>query len=252
MASNYLLISPTSIIDIRSPDKSIVLSVSEDYKTVSLRQTLTSDKQCVVRMALRRDKMVISHLATSANIVNGEYKIRIDSLFPLVFQHGETIRCLEAEVFANWECREALSKFSLKLDLHGEIGIDNTQITPVNSKCLKIGSQYLNVSGELLAIHSDFFSTIFYGPYLEKDQQVNTITGVDEEKFVRFLKSIHRKKFVFDSVECTLDALEFSDRFLMRKIDAKVIPYLKEMQIPENLLGYALKAADKVSNKPGL
>ncbi|GMT34219.1 hypothetical protein PFISCL1PPCAC_25516, partial [Pristionchus fissidentatus] len=73
-----------------------VLSVSEDNKTVSLRQTVPSEKQFVVRMALRRDKMVVSHLATSAKIVDGEHKIRIDSLFPLVFQIGEKIRCFDA------------------------------------------------------------------------------------------------------------------------------------------------------------
>ncbi|GMT34212.1 hypothetical protein PFISCL1PPCAC_25509 [Pristionchus fissidentatus] len=147
MASNYLLISPTAILGIRSPDKSIVLSVSEDNKTVSLRQTIPSDKQYVVRMALRRDKKVISHLATSAKIVDGEYKIRIDSLFPLVFQIGESIGCLKAEILADWECRNVLAKFSLKLDLHETTITDDNQISPINSKCLKIGSQYLAVRG---------------------------------------------------------------------------------------------------------
>ncbi|GMT34308.1 hypothetical protein PFISCL1PPCAC_25605, partial [Pristionchus fissidentatus] len=100
----------------------------------------------------------------------------------------------------------------------------------------------------LLGLHSDFFSNIFYGPYLEKTQEVKEIKDVDEDKFIEFVKSIHRKKFVFESVENALDALEFSDRFLMSKIAEKVLPYLKKMSIPQNLLGYALKAADKVPN----
>ncbi|GMT34210.1 hypothetical protein PFISCL1PPCAC_25507, partial [Pristionchus fissidentatus] len=101
---------------------------------------------------------------------------------------------------------------------------------------------------QLLGLHSYFFSNIFYGPYLEKNQEVKEINDVDENKFVDFLRTIHRKKFEFDSVQHALDALEFSDRFLMPKIAEKIIPYLKEMTIPENLLGYALIAADKVPN----
>ncbi|GMT34216.1 hypothetical protein PFISCL1PPCAC_25513, partial [Pristionchus fissidentatus] len=73
-----------------------VLSVSSDIKTVSLSKIQSSDKQFVVRMALLRDKQVISHLAYPAKSEEGEYKVRVDSFFPFVFQSGEKIRCVEA------------------------------------------------------------------------------------------------------------------------------------------------------------
>ncbi|GMT34211.1 hypothetical protein PFISCL1PPCAC_25508, partial [Pristionchus fissidentatus] len=83
-------------------------------------------------------------------------------------------------------------------------------------------------------------ANIFYGPYLEKNQEVNEINDVDDEKFVGFLKSIHRKKFEFDSVQSALDSLEYSDRFLMPNIAEKVIP-LTECTIMKMLLnGFSL------------
>ncbi|GMT34287.1 hypothetical protein PFISCL1PPCAC_25584, partial [Pristionchus fissidentatus] len=55
-------------------------------------------------------------------------------------------------------------------------------------------------------------------------------------------------RFEFTSVINALDILGFADRFLMPHISKKVLPYLKNGSLPEELLEHALITADRVPN----
>ncbi|GMT34224.1 hypothetical protein PFISCL1PPCAC_25521, partial [Pristionchus fissidentatus] len=129
-----------------------------------------------------------------------------------------------------------------------ENSIDNSLPTEVCSDFLKIGSTSISVSRELLSLHSDFFSNLFYGQFIERNQEVKEIKDIAEAEFVEFLQSLHRRRFEFDSVKSALDTLGFADRFLIPGLSHRVLPYLKENSLSEDMLEYALISADRVSN----
>ncbi|GMT34290.1 hypothetical protein PFISCL1PPCAC_25587, partial [Pristionchus fissidentatus] len=101
---------------------------------------------------------------------------------------------------------------------------------------------------QLLSLHSDFFSNLFFGPFSDKNEEVKEIKEISENEFVSFLQSLHLRRFEFTSARSALDALEFADRFLMPHIYNRVLPYLHENSLPEELLGHALITADRVPN----
>ncbi|GMT34291.1 hypothetical protein PFISCL1PPCAC_25588, partial [Pristionchus fissidentatus] len=99
-----------------------------------------------------------------------------------------------------------------------------------------------------LSIHSDFFSNLFYGPFADKNQEVKEIKDISEPEFVDFLQALHSRRFKFNSVRSTFDILAFADRFLMPTVSRKILPYLKENSLSEDLLEHALIVADRVSD----
>ncbi|GMT34688.1 hypothetical protein PFISCL1PPCAC_25985 [Pristionchus fissidentatus] len=121
-------------------------------------------------------------------------------------------------------------------------------IAEIYSECLKIGSIELAVSRELLAIRSDYFSTLFYGSYLEKNQEVKEIKDIAESEFVDFIQMLHRRRFAFTSVRSALDALVFADQFLMPDISVRVMPYLSGKALSDDLFECAVISADRVPN----
>ncbi|GMT34302.1 hypothetical protein PFISCL1PPCAC_25599, partial [Pristionchus fissidentatus] len=78
--------------------------------------------------------------------------------------------------------------------------------------------------------------------------EVKEIKDIAEAEFVEFLQSLHRRRFEFDSVKSALDTLGFADRFLISSLSKRVLPYLKENFLSEDLLEYALISADRVAS----
>ncbi|GMT34228.1 hypothetical protein PFISCL1PPCAC_25525, partial [Pristionchus fissidentatus] len=101
---------------------------------------------------------------------------------------------------------------------------------------------------QLLSLHSDFFSNLFYGQFIERNQEVKEIKDISGAEFVSFLQSLHSRRFEFNSVRSALDTLAFADRFLMPRITKEVLPYLKRNSLSEDLLEYALTVVDGVPN----
>ncbi|GMT34281.1 hypothetical protein PFISCL1PPCAC_25578, partial [Pristionchus fissidentatus] len=177
--------------------------------------------------------------------------IRFDAWLPVIFENGETPKPFDAEIYAGYKCkkRKKLSEFSLNLTpIHSRFEANDRLFTEINSDCLKIGVTCLAVSRELLSLHSDFFSNLFYGEFMERNQEVKEIKDISEPEFVSFLASLHLRRYEFHSVASALDVLSFADRFLMPKISKMVLPYLKTQTFPKHLLEHAIVAADRVHN----
>ncbi|GMT34694.1 hypothetical protein PFISCL1PPCAC_25991, partial [Pristionchus fissidentatus] len=120
------------------------------------------------------------------------------------------------------------------------------QPTYIYSDCLLVGATTIAVCRELLALQSEFFTTLFYGPYMEKSQDVKEIKEVPEEAFIRFIQTLH--KGALSSVESALDALVFCDRFMVPRLAQKVLPYLQERSLAVDQLPHALTTVDQVAN----
>ncbi|GMT34238.1 hypothetical protein PFISCL1PPCAC_25535, partial [Pristionchus fissidentatus] len=194
------------------------------------------------------DNEIISTLRTPIRSPSSLVSLHLDIWLPLIFESGETIKSAD-EMHANHECskRKKLSECSLTLiPTFSTDPIDISLLSEINSDRLKIGSTSLSVSRELLSLHSDFFSNLFYGDFMERNQEVKEIKNISEPEFVDFIQCLHRRRFEFSSVRSALDTLGFADRFLMPHISKKVLPYLKYRSIPEGLLEYALIVADRV------
>ncbi|GMT34235.1 hypothetical protein PFISCL1PPCAC_25532, partial [Pristionchus fissidentatus] len=202
-----------------------------------------------VKIMRESDNEIISTLRTPIRSPSSLVSLHLDIWLPLIFESGETIK--SADMHANHECskRKKLSECSLTLiPTFSTDPIDNSLLSEIYSDHLKIGSTSLAVSRELLSLHSDFFSNLFYGDFMERNQEVKEIKNISESEFVGFLQSLHRRRFEFSSVRTALDTLGFADRFLMSRISNKILPYLKKESLREELLEYALIAADRVSN----
>ncbi|GMT34675.1 hypothetical protein PFISCL1PPCAC_25972, partial [Pristionchus fissidentatus] len=193
---------------------------------------------------------MLSHLAYPSKAVDGKHIVRIDCFYSVVFEAGAVMRYADMAVTE----RDSVSTihFVLVSCLFSLIPIPVPVKAEIYSECLKIGSSELAVSRELLAIRSDYFSSLFYGSYLEKTQELKEIKDIAESEFINFIQMLHRRRFEFNSVRSALDALGFADRFLMPGIAAQVLPYLKGKSLSDELLDYAIIAADRVPNNEAI
>ncbi|GMT34696.1 hypothetical protein PFISCL1PPCAC_25993, partial [Pristionchus fissidentatus] len=120
------------------------------------------------------------------------------------------------------------------------------QPTYIYSDCLLVGATTIALCRELLALQSEYFTTLFYGPYMERAQDVKEIKEVQEEAFINFLQKLH--KGALSSVESALDALVFCYRFMVPRLAQKVFPYLQEKSLAVGELPHALITVDQVAN----
>ncbi|GMT34283.1 hypothetical protein PFISCL1PPCAC_25580, partial [Pristionchus fissidentatus] len=249
-------------------DDSILLASSSTLLTISLGGNdcsfgLSSDRKLLiideisdrlissveVKLTRESDSEVISSLLFPIRSPSSLINLRLDLWIPLIFESGEDI--LSYEILPNHKLvkKKKLSQFTLIFTpIYSTDPLDNSLLTEIYSDHVKIGSTSLAVSRELLSLHSDFFSNLFYGPFMERNQEVKEIKDLSEPEFVGFLQSLHRRKFEFTSVRSALETLGFADRFLMPHISKRVLPYLKKNSLPEELLERALIVADRVPN----
>ncbi|GMT34695.1 hypothetical protein PFISCL1PPCAC_25992, partial [Pristionchus fissidentatus] len=237
------LISSTALLHISTDDSfNYELALSNDRKSLEIKQFLIGNDSDL-EVSLSRKEEVIASLTIPAKIVDGKHVIRIDSFYSVVFEAEAETWHADVEVFEDISTTK--EKFFMQLKLRARDAlIPEREI--IYSEILKIGSTELPVSKELLAIQSEFFTTFFYSPFLDKDKEVKEIKDVAETKFVEFLQSLHRRKFGFTSVKNALDALGFADRFIVPDVSAKVLPYLTDKSLSEEMFEYALISADRV------
>ncbi|GMT34246.1 hypothetical protein PFISCL1PPCAC_25543 [Pristionchus fissidentatus] len=193
---------------------------------------------------------ILSSLLLPIRSPSSLVSLRIDPWMSLIFEDDVTMvtnGTSDVKKLADCDLYKNLTKFSLTIDpfLAG-VHTDDSLLTEIYSDILKIGSTTIAVSRELLSLHSDFFSNLFYGQFMERNQEVKEIKDIPEPEFVDFLQSIHRRRFEFASVRSALDTMGFADRLLMSRISKEILPYLINQSLPEDLLEYALTVADRV------
>ncbi|GMR44534.1 hypothetical protein PMAYCL1PPCAC_14729, partial [Pristionchus mayeri] len=82
---------------------------------------------------------------------------------------------------------------------------------------LKIGEEKLHVSKELLAVHSSFFETLFYGNFAEKGKEEVVIKDVSCKEFVDVLNVIYcHTNGITDFTVANI--LKLADRFQMERL----------------------------------
>ncbi|GMT34280.1 hypothetical protein PFISCL1PPCAC_25577, partial [Pristionchus fissidentatus] len=247
-----LLMSPGALLELTMQNPSVSLSISTDFCTAELQHEICPDQSPNVKYKLTSNSQVLAEGRFSTRAISShKYVVRIDSFYSTVFEKDAVMSSVDgrmAEFLLSFHpAKDRL--FSLTLDLL--LSEDDEAIptlTKIYSDTLKIGSMSVHVSKELLSLHSEFFSNLFYGQFMERNQDVKEIKDISESEFVDFLQSLHRRRFEFVSVRSTVYSLWFADRFLMSRISARVLPYLKERPLPEELLGDTLIVADRVPN----
>ncbi|GMT34285.1 hypothetical protein PFISCL1PPCAC_25582, partial [Pristionchus fissidentatus] len=250
---SILLASPSALLTISLLNKECVFWVARDGLTLMIEESLGKSISVVeVTLTKGSDNEILSSLLLPIRSPSSLVSFRIDAWLPLIFESGETLKFTDDEVLATFGCTNTFeSKFSLFVnpihasERHLELLFLPTEIY---SDCLKIGSTSIAVSRELLSLHSDFFSNLFYGQFMERNQEVKEIKDISEPEFVVFLQSLHCRRFEFSSVKNALESLVFADQFLMPYISRGVLPYLKKNSLPEDLMEQALIVADRVPN----
>ncbi|GMT34282.1 hypothetical protein PFISCL1PPCAC_25579, partial [Pristionchus fissidentatus] len=179
-----------------------------------------------VNLTRESDKEILSSLLLPIRFPSSLVSFPLDIWLPLVFDSGETFKSVD-EIIPNHRLKKKkkLSEFSLVLTpIYSNDNSDDSLPTKIQSEYPKIGSTSIAVSRELLSLHSDFFSALFYSDFMERNQKVKEIKDIDESEFVNFLQSLHRGIFEFVSMRSALDTLGFADRFLMPYISKRVLP----------------------------
>ncbi|GMS86843.1 hypothetical protein PENTCL1PPCAC_9018, partial [Pristionchus entomophagus] len=106
-------------------------------------------------------------------------------------------------------------------------------------------------SERMFGASSDFFSTLFYGNFVEKVSGSFCIKEVNERDCVWFMNSLMERNWTVASVDQALAALTLADRFCMLDVHKRILPYLKATEldpIAENRVA-ALKRYIKLAVK---
>ncbi|GMR31107.1 hypothetical protein PMAYCL1PPCAC_01302 [Pristionchus mayeri] len=121
--------------------------------------------------------------------------IRIDGYYPLIFKRDNKISSVDFEVASKWAIWENLQKYSLIFHLRkSAIPLPRTPLLClIYTGNLKAESTTIAVSAELLGIHSEYFTNIFFGEYLERTQEVKEIGEIAAEEFVNFIRWVHNR-----------------------------------------------------------
>ncbi|GMT34260.1 hypothetical protein PFISCL1PPCAC_25557, partial [Pristionchus fissidentatus] len=251
MSTRLLLMSPGALLEVSTQNPSLLFTVSTDFCTIELQHSNLIDRSPTVEYKLSAGGKVISEMRFPARAVSaGVCILRFDAFLTALFEENSKLNIVDGQIFETiLSFHPAKDLFSLTVDLlPSDNKINIRSPTVIYSAALKIGSTCLAVSRELLSLHSDFFAILFYGQFMERNQEVKEIKDISEVEFVDFLQSLHRRRFEFTSVRTTLYTLWFADRFLMPKLSARVLPYLKGRPLPEELLGDTLIVADRLPN----
>ncbi|GMT34239.1 hypothetical protein PFISCL1PPCAC_25536, partial [Pristionchus fissidentatus] len=132
-----------------------------------------------VEVTLTRDSdnEILSSLLFPIRFPSSLVSLHLDIWLPLIFDSGETIQSAD-EILSNHEFtkRKKLEEFSLILiPIFSSEDSDYSHPTEIFSDCLKIGSTTVDISRELLSLHSDFFANLLYGQFMERNQEVKEI-----------------------------------------------------------------------------
>ncbi|GMS86739.1 hypothetical protein PENTCL1PPCAC_8914, partial [Pristionchus entomophagus] len=111
-------------------------------------------------------------------------------------------------------------KFEMAVNIHlvDEIPFSfDLRSSPVfiHTGSLIVADSPVPISKELMAITSLFFNALFYGGFSEQQKGIFEIKEVDQGDFLWFINSIHRRNWMFSSVDRALTALAYADRFEM-------------------------------------
>ncbi|GMR49765.1 hypothetical protein PMAYCL1PPCAC_19960, partial [Pristionchus mayeri] len=104
-------------------------------------------------------------------------------------------------------------------------------VAKINSASVNLDSATVPVSRELLGLSSDFFSTLFYGDFMEKNSGSFRVKEVDHEKFGWFVNATFERKWKANSVDQALSVLHLADRFCMPNVVKRMLPYIMESEL---------------------
>ncbi|GMR52188.1 hypothetical protein PMAYCL1PPCAC_22384, partial [Pristionchus mayeri] len=99
-------------------------------------------------------------------------------------------------------------------------------MTKISSVSLAVELATVPVSKEVLGITSDFFTALFYGDFMERNSGSYSIKEVDHQNFIWLVNSLTERKWKVTSVDQALYALFMSDRFCMKYVKERIVPYL--------------------------
>ncbi|GMS90659.1 hypothetical protein PENTCL1PPCAC_12834, partial [Pristionchus entomophagus] len=208
-----------SVLILESPDKSFVTAID-----VSLKDS--NDKE-------------ISAVCLSMGCSFGPHRIRTDGLFSVIFDPDESIMLVSNSVFAllSAEFQDERRKFDMAVNIHLVDAIPDSfelRSSPVliHTGSLKVADSPVPISKELMATTSLFFNSLFYGGFSEHQKGIFEIKEVDQDDFLWFINSIHRRNWMFTSVDRALTALTYADRFEMLYLHKNILPYLKNNSLP--------------------
>ncbi|KAF8369088.1 hypothetical protein PRIPAC_86917, partial [Pristionchus pacificus] len=167
-------------------------------------------------------------------------RIRIDSLFSLIFEENEEIIYSEMKNLAVFNFPADLNEFSMNISVPLGREIATPSIAVIHTESIFVENRVVTVSKELLATSSVYFTSFFYGKYRKNENGIKSIKEISYDDFVRFI--------IIITVELCLIALGFGDYFGFMEVVAKTVPYLLANKLPEHLLNRGLELADKLSN----
>ncbi|GMR38629.1 hypothetical protein PMAYCL1PPCAC_08824, partial [Pristionchus mayeri] len=94
--------------------------------------------------------------------------VRIDDVYPTVFEDLEKIE-YSFTVPTSYQPTDDLKNYDLNLMLIFDGDLSLPTMTKINSVSLTVESTTVAVSKEVLGATSDFFSSLFYGNFIEKN-----------------------------------------------------------------------------------
>ncbi|GMS86847.1 hypothetical protein PENTCL1PPCAC_9022 [Pristionchus entomophagus] len=152
--------------------------------------------------------------------------VRVDSLFPLVFGDSDPIESVMT-MCSTHTTRDDRANYEMRVELNFEGEISPPTLFKINSTSLDIDSIIVPVSKEVLGINSDFFTSLFYGDFMEKNAGSFGIKEIDGKDFIWLINSLMERKRNVTAVDQALAVLTLADRFLMPYVHKYGVSYLK-------------------------
>ncbi|GMR49766.1 hypothetical protein PMAYCL1PPCAC_19961, partial [Pristionchus mayeri] len=94
--------------------------------------------------------------------------VRVDALYPTIFGASDPIESVNLDYHSK-PANDYCTMYILQVKLIFDGGLTLPTVTKINSASVNLDSSTVSVSRELLGLSSDFFSTLFYGDFIEKN-----------------------------------------------------------------------------------
>ncbi|KAF8365345.1 hypothetical protein PRIPAC_83174 [Pristionchus pacificus] len=219
--SNHIILSTASAslkIESKSVGTSLKISRYREFLMIKQKED-KSISEVELELKDETNEKIITTMRVPSRIRGNSQRIRIDALFPLIFQNGEEIRI-----------------------------ITTPTLSDIYSGKIQVETTIVSVSKEILSISSECFTQTFYGNFKENEKEIKLIKSeLPEEDFVRFMIMMHKRKFKLESVEMGIIALWFANYYQMTEVISKAVSFLLNKDLPEDLLSRGLELADRVS-----
>ncbi|GMT14965.1 hypothetical protein PFISCL1PPCAC_6262, partial [Pristionchus fissidentatus] len=177
-----------------------------------------------------------------------EGSVRIDALYPLVFEGDEIGFLIGRKELMTWP--EGIKNFALHVTPHFRDELSPPSLAEICSTRLRLDSTVIGVSSEALGAASPFFCALLYGNFNEKNQQI-----VDIKEVCRpFLQCFLNRRWTVNTVSTAISYFQLADRLMMLNACRRLFDYimLQPQHILQQYLSELVQFAARVSNNKGI